>query len=209
MNAVPSTAPNGGAWCLERPAGNTQGCFPGLAYQKLPGISDGALFSLSGWCRIATQPWQPAVGIAIGALSSGNMITMGTAATTVDTAWTFVSVTDTFHLNVGDTAIVILDAGMVGGPAWSLAQFDNITLVPATGIGEQVHATMRIHPVPARDMLYVSLSPVGQRYSIRTATGELVMNGAMTTTALSVSELAAGLYFLHVEGARPARFIKH
>src|SRR6185436_7356907 len=45
-----------GSWCLQVESGNLQGCFPGYAYQKIPSITDGQVFLLSGWAYAEVAP---------------------------------------------------------------------------------------------------------------------------------------------------------
>src|SRR5680860_1098112 len=78
-DAQPSnTAPvGGGNWCIKVEGGNSQGCFPGYAFQKLPTITNGQTFILSGWAiaELSNAQTTSLVGIYFGKISNGNLTT--------------------------------------------------------------------------------------------------------------------------------------
>ena len=66
-----NNAPTGGGnWCIKVWGGNTQGCFPGYAYQKLPTITNGQTFILSGWAYAQTAP---PIGLYFGKINNGTI----------------------------------------------------------------------------------------------------------------------------------------
>jgi hypothetical protein len=140
-----STPPDGGKWCIKVYGGNTQGCWPGFAYQKLPAIKDGQTFLLSGWAFAQTAP---PVGLYFGKINDG-VITLQAGATTKSTTWTQVSCQSTFSLSSGDTAIVVLNGGMAGGPVQGYGYFDLISLEPVTGINSlEQNQSLELYPNP-------------------------------------------------------------
>ncbi len=125
--SIADPAPSSGSWCVEVEASNPQGCLPGLLYQATPGGYDGMPFFLGGWCRNTAGPWAPVIGLDIGVMSAGGVITpMNLDLTTTDTTWTWLSTNDTLNLAFGEQAVVICNPGFVGGPAFALARFDGI-----------------------------------------------------------------------------------
>ena len=120
-------APSSGSWCVEVEASNPQGCLPGMLYQVVPSGYNGMPFFLGGWCRNTAGPWAPTIGIDIGVMSAGGVITpMDLGLSTTDTTWTWLSTNDTLHLAVGEQAVMICNPGSVGGPGFALPRFDGI-----------------------------------------------------------------------------------
>ena len=78
----------GGNWCIKVDGGNWQGCYPGYAYQKIPTITNGQTFLLSGW---ALAPIEPSVGLYFGKINSG-IITLQAGVITNSTSWTQLSI---------------------------------------------------------------------------------------------------------------------
>jgi hypothetical protein len=125
-----STPPGGGNWSIKVWGGNTQGCFPGHAYQTIPSITNGQTFQLTGW---AFSQASPPVSLYLGKINSGN-ITLLAGDTTSSTSWTQLGVQSTLPLELGDTAIVLLNGGLAGGPLQGYGYFDLINLQQVTGI---------------------------------------------------------------------------
>jgi len=64
-------APEGGDnWCIQVNGGNTQGCFPGYSYQRIPTITNGQTFVLSAWAYAQASP---PVGIYFGKINNGTI----------------------------------------------------------------------------------------------------------------------------------------
>ena len=208
MTSVPSTAPNGGAWCMEMPAGNTQGCFPGQVIQVLPGIADGEMYTFSGWCRNVPSPFGPFIGLSLGTTNQGVVTPLGTAQWTSDTAWTYLSATDTFFLGVGDTAAVHPFLRTGGGTrraqrtvrrAYTDEQHRHTGAcqgyrAPLSGIRSFTRSSW-----PPRR----TAPPSG----LRDARGSLVQQGRYDPRGIDVSKLPAGLYLIECD-QRVARFLK-
>jgi hypothetical protein len=118
------TPDGGGDYCIRVFSGNTQGCWPGFAYQKLPQVTNGQAFALSGWVYALTSPW---VGLFFGKISKGE-ITLLEGDTTSSTSWKELSIQSEFLLAEGDTAVVVLWGGLTGGPVQGYGFFDRIGL---------------------------------------------------------------------------------
>ncbi|TND10315.1 MAG: hypothetical protein FD123_563 [Bacteroidetes bacterium] len=140
-----SSPPGGGNWCMKVTGGNMQGCFPGYSYQKIPSITNGQTFILSGWAFAETSP---IVGIYFGKINNG-IITMQAGSTTASASWTQLSVQSGFVLSAGDTAVVILYGGLVGGPGQGYGYFDLINLEQVTGVPAiEQKRSVSIFPIP-------------------------------------------------------------
>lgn len=142
FNSAPS---GGGNWCIKVSGGNPQSCFPGYAYQKILAVANGQAFVLSGWAYAQTSP---TVGIYFGKINNGN-ITLQSGSTTSATSWTQLSVKSSFALSAGDTAVVVLFGGFLGGPSQGFGYFDLIDLQLATGIySMDQKQAIKIFPIP-------------------------------------------------------------
>jgi len=132
-----TAAPGSGEWSATKEAGHAKGCFPSYIYQRLPDAENGMVIILSGWVRCDEE--EPCIG---GYLSSGRLnngvFDLDNSITSQFPTWEFVSITNTVQNAEGDTAIVVLSGGFIGGPiSPSPSYFDGITLSIALGM-EQV-----------------------------------------------------------------------
>lgn len=123
-------SPEGGSWCIQVNGGNTQGCFPGYAFQRIPSIENGQAFVLSAWAY--AQSSAP-VGIYFGRINNG-IIELQAGDTTSFTSWTALSVQSNFSLSTGDTAVVVLNGGFTGGPVQGYGYFDLVSLEQVAGL---------------------------------------------------------------------------
>jgi len=140
-----STPPGGGNWSIKVWGGNTQGCFPGYTYQTIPSITNGQTFQLTGW---AFAQASPPVSLYLGKINSGD-ITLIAGDTTSSTSWTQLGIQSTFLLELGDTAIVLLNGGLAGGPLQGYGYFDLIHLQQVTGINFlDQNQSLKLFPKP-------------------------------------------------------------
>ena len=155
-----NSAPTGGGnWCIQVYSGNWQGCIPGYAYQRISGIQSLDSYILTGWAYSETVPY---VGLYFGTINN-NVITLQAGDTTTATSWTPLSVTSSFNLNPGDTAIVVLYGGSLGGPAQGFGYFDLIDLQLTTGLSLiQSEISLNIYPNPTSGGLTIDL---GDQYN--------------------------------------------
>lgn len=122
-------APGGGNWCLESPAGATQGCFYQYINRAIPNIQQGDIIEVSGWLRVDSNYSSTFAGIGFG-IDNGNFLpTTSNISYSSSTNWIQLTAIDTFFLSAGDSAVVILDAGLTGGPQFAQTYFDLIETV--------------------------------------------------------------------------------
>lgn len=195
FNSAPS---GGGSWCIKVNSGNTQGCYPGFAYQKIPSITDGQTFILSGW---AYAELSPPIRIYFGKINNG-VITLQSGDTTNSTSWTLLSVHSSFSLSTGDTALVVLDAGFAGGPLQGYGYFDLINLQPVTGINSlNQKQSMHIFPNPFNDQTTVQTDNLLNDATITVVnylgqTVKQIKNISGEKVLLGRDNLVNGLYFV-------------
>ena len=98
-----------GDYSLALPHGETNGsCYASTAYQLVPSISNGSVWTLSGWCHnFATGFSDPYIGIGMGVKHADGWWEYFTAPVMNTGNWTLLSVTNSFTLLEGDTAFVI------------------------------------------------------------------------------------------------------
>lgn len=167
-DSFPDAAPGGGNWCLQLEAGNSQGCFPGYAWQAIPQIDSGEVWQLTGWAKIDSNfaPFRTiGVHFAIKDSSGGFFpFIFLKDDTTSAIIWDSLTVVDTFHLNKEDTVFALLDAGMTGGPVFGQAYFDRITLkevFPDTmtnGIASVDNFRVSVYPNPFNQRVNIAFS---------------------------------------------------
>jgi len=193
-----STPPGGGNWSIKVWGGNTQGCFPGYSHQTIPSITNGQTFQLTGW---AFAQASPPVGLYLGKINSGD-ITLIASDTTSSTTWTQLGVQSTFLLELGDTAIVLLDGGLAGGPFQGYGYFDLINLQQVTGINFlDQNQSLKLYPNPFNNQttIRIDLSVRNASITISNTLGQVVQridNINDQTIILERGNLNRGLYVL-------------
>lgn len=195
-----STPPGGGNWSIKVWGGNTQGCFPGYSYQKIPAITNGQTFLLTSWAFAQTAPQ---VGLYLGKINSG-VITLQSGDTTSSISWTQLSLQSTFSLSLGDTAIVVLHGGLTGGPVQGYGYFDLINLQQVTGINSLAQKqSMKLYPNPFNNQTTLRTDKKFQNATLimNNNLGQTVkqmgnINGQ--TIVLERGNLPRGLYFIHL-----------
>jgi len=193
-----STPPGGGNWSIKVWGGNTQGCFPGHAYQTIPYITNGQTFQLTGF---AFAQASPPVGLYLGKINNGD-ITLTASDTTSSTTWTQLGVQSTFLLELGDTAIVLLSGGIAGGPFQGYGYFDLINLQQVTGINflDQNHS-LKLYPNPFNNQttLEINQSVSNASITISNTLGQVIQridNINNQKFILERGNLNRGLYFI-------------
>ena len=195
-----SAPPDGGSWSIKVWGGNTQGCFPGYAYQKIPTITNGQTFLLTGWAFAQTTP---PVGLYLGKINNG-VITLQSGNTTSSISWTQLSLQSTFSLSSGDTAIVVLHGGLAGGPVQGYGYFDLINLQQVTEINSlEQKKSVKLYPNPFNNQTTLR---TGKKFHNATLTmnntfGQIVKqmgNIYGQTIILERGNLPRGLYFIHL-----------
>jgi hypothetical protein len=193
-------SPGGGDWCIRVFSGNTQGCWQGYAYQKLPDIYGNQAYYLTGWARTLTVQH---VGLYFGTINKGT-ITLQEGDTTSSTGWKQLGVHSEFHLAEGDTAVVVLWGGLTGGPVQGYGFFDLINLQPITATDPNpVRASIRLIPNPASDRIrIISDSDLdGATIRILNLTGQTVEEQSGIcgpSVTIDCTALPEGMYFLQI-----------
>jgi hypothetical protein len=194
-----SNAPfGGGNWSIKVFSGNTQGCFPGYAYQKLPAISDGQTYILYAWGYAETSAQ---IGLHFGKINNG-IITLHDGDSTSSTSWTQLNIQSSFSLSSGDTALVILDAGLVGGPAQGYGYFDSVNLQLVSGINSlEPSENILFYPNPfcSQTTLHTDFHLQNATLSITDIFGQQVKqikNLSGKTFVLERDNLSPGIYLV-------------
>jgi hypothetical protein len=199
-------SPNGGQWCVKMQPGQTQGCYPGFFYQKLPTVSNGQVFQLEGWAKVDSEG--PVVGIYLGRKDPEGTIHLLEGDTTSSENWTMLSVVDTFELEPGDVAVVVINSGLVGGPVGpSLSSyFDDLHLDLVTSIDKIFFDDLKIFPNPVVDSwlnidLDPKLTPIEETL-IFDITGRLVYKSFGYVNSVNVADWNAGIYCLKLKSSK-------
>lgn len=159
-----TAAPGSGSWSARKEAGHAKGCFPSYIYQRLPDVENGTIITLSGWVRCGEE--EPCIG---GYLSSGRVhdgvFELDNMITSQFPSWEYVSLNNVVQNEEGDTAIVVLSGGFIGGPiSPSPSFFDGIMLSTALSV-EQVN--------PVEGPLF-RLSPDGRSVAVKARAKERI-----------------------------------
>ena len=143
----------------------------------------------------------PPVGLYLGKINSG-VITIIAGDTTSSTSWTQLGVQSAFPLELGDTAIVLLDGGLAGGPFQGYGYFDLINLQQSTGINFlDQNQSLKLYPNPFNNQTTLRLNQSVRNASITISNsfGQVVrrienINGH--TIVLDRDNLKRGLYVM-------------
>ena len=132
ISSINDSPTGGGNWSMKSPVGQTQGCFYQYIYQSIPNVQQGDILQVSGWCKTNANTGVPNHGIGFGIKNSSwfpssNSISNMTYANS--TSWVQLTATDTFNLSSGDTAVIILNPGLVGGAGFGTSYFDLIRVI--------------------------------------------------------------------------------
>lgn len=206
---------DGGIWSAWKQSGHTKGCFPNYLYQRVTSVVYGTPYHLSGWakCPVGDVAFCIGATIGFGTINNGSF-TWAEQATSTDPDWSFLTVDDTWSENLGDTAIVMLSAGLIGGPIDPLpAGFDNLMLSMFEQVPEFETPRVSLFPDPARDVLHIGGQERITGITLVDGTGRIVrtLSGGSSTVHLDVSALDNGTYVVMVTSATRTtahRFVK-
>lgn len=196
--SVEDAPAGGGSWCIKVAGGNLKGCFPGYAYQKIPAVTDGQTYTLSGW--VHTQSSLP-VGLYFGKIHKDTITTLA-GDTTTSTQWTPLSIQSSFTLSPGDTALVVLFGGIAGGPVQGFGYFDLINLQEITGIAPIAKpSNFKVSPNPfsSETILQFDLLLEDATLSVYNVLGQLLRQDnhiSGPTYSFSRGDLPQGIYIL-------------
>ncbi|MFK5879165.1 MAG: T9SS type A sorting domain-containing protein [Flavobacteriaceae bacterium] len=196
-NQSSNTSPiEGGNWSLKVPGGSLQGCHPNYAYQKLPTITHGQAFLLTGWVH-------GDVGLTFGKINSG-IITIQSGSTTSSETWTKLGHLAAFSLSDGDTAIVLLTVPTMGGVGSFTGYFDLINLEQVSDLNTlKNEITLKLFPNPFNiyTTLYSDKGFVNTTLTLTNTLGQIVkqkekLNGKRII--LQRENLMNGMYYIHL-----------
>lgn len=206
-NEAPAGA---GAWSVTKESGQTQGCFPNYLFQRLSGVQHGDLLTISGWVRCDDDVICMGAYFGLGTINAGYIQLEETVGTN-QWPWTYLTITDTVELNAGDTALLVLNAGIIGGPiSPEPGHFDGFTITEALGVSE-VHAPLLAHYRDAANF-YVAGS-AARILSVRLLdlTGRVITAAADRSDAtyrIGLTGLGTGVYFVDVRTDRGGQVIR-
>jgi hypothetical protein len=196
-----SAPAGGGDYCISVFSGNTQGCWPGYAWQKLQSVTNEQAYVLSGWAFAQTSR---NTGLYFGKINKG-VITLFEGDTTSSSTWTKLSVKSEFQLSEGDTALVVLYGGLTGGPVQGYGYFDLIDLQIVTAINSpEQESQIRIFPNPVTGRINIQSERdlTNANIAITDMNGRTVrqmagISGRIIT--LERGQLSNGLYVIRLE----------
>ncbi len=208
-------APGAGSFAATKEPSQTQGCFPSHLYQRLPNAVDGDLVTLSAWVRCDAGLICLGANFGLGRVNGG-MFSFEENTGTMDTSWTFLSITDTIELSPGDTAMIALNSGFIGGPIQPTSGwFDGVELSLAQSVGDAGLVQVGHFPDPSSSVLHVSAgTAVVQQVEVLNMQGQVVMRAVgkgSGTQHIDVQVLDSGSYVAKVRTSRGLgafRFIK-
>lgn len=195
--SVSSAPPDGGNWSIKVLGGNFEDCFPGYAFQKLPTITNGQAFLLTGWARGETAQ------LYIGKINNGE-ITLETGSDFSSNSWTQLSIQSSFSISSEDTAIVVLHMGTIGGGESLFGFFDLIKLELVPGINNPEHKkSLLLLPNPFKNQTMLKTDKVMRNaiLTMKNKYGQIVKqmeNIVGQTIILKRDGLSSGLYFIHL-----------
>lgn len=121
-------APSGGdVFCVQIPFGNLQGCFPNYVFQVVPNVQSGEIYELSAFVR--NTGFQAFGSIKLGKkTSNGTIVANQLKDTTSASTWTQLVIRDSFSLDINDSAVVILESGLLTGAGSGYTYVDMVYL---------------------------------------------------------------------------------
>ena len=202
-----------GALCAAIPLGEF-GCPASYLYQTLPAINDGDVYTFSGWCNNMEGSNAPIwIGLFMGSKDANSAFDFGTGPLALAYDWTYLSFTDTFHLQQGDTAVVVCNGGYLNDNLGGNALFDgmNLTLVTSTGIVENA-STLHARPNPATDKVWIDLADPPMSVTAIDATGRMKQITSFVyqdrTLQVDLSSVPAGLVTLLIKDRSAIRALR-
>lgn len=191
--------PGGGSWCIKVHAGNFQGlCMKGIAYQKIPNVTNDQTYELSGW----EYAINTTAGIYFGTMNNGN-ITYHSGALVSDTSWVKISIESNFQLFAGDTAVVVLDCLTTGGAITGYGYFDLINLKLVSGLPYyENNKIFKIFPNPFNASTILEIitetPTMNFEFSLYNVFGQKVLYSKIKNpkTEIPRGNLSSGVYFI-------------
>lgn len=214
---VMDTPTGGGVWSASKESGHAKGCFPNYLFQRLTNVQNGDIITLSGWGRCTSFGFNTCLGafMGLGTINNG-IFTIEENVSVADSLWNYMSITDTVDISTGDTSIVILNAGFIGGPINPTpALFDEIVLTTQTSISEANSAQLHVLLVDNGNTLMISTGTNDMTgiacYDLTGQTLPINAQRAGNGYALNIADHNIGMYILRVStttGDLTAKFVK-
>lgn len=207
---VNEAPPGAGDWSVTKLPSQAKGCFPSYLYQRLNDVQDGDLVTVSGWVRCDDDVICLGGWFGLGSINNGAFHLEEQVGTT-DFLWTYLSLTDTVELAAGDTALLVLSGGFIGGPISPFpAHFDGFSLEPATGIAP-VSAPAVSRYDAATNSLFVGAEERLLGIALFDATGRALPLRAPiagNTARIALNELPIGVCIAQLRTARGTRTLR-
>jgi len=205
-------APGAGSWMVSKEAGNTQGCFPSYLFQRLLGVQDGDLVTISGWVRCHDAPPCLGANFGLGRVSNGSF-TLEENVGTFGSEWVYLTHTDTVELAAGDTALLVLNSGMIGGPISPAAGFfDGFTSSIGLGVNDEDSQALVSHFDRANNILCITSGGALRSAQLYDITGRNLRLTAPTISGSSarfdLDALPTGVYFAALRTADRERVLR-
>ncbi|MFZ1692171.1 MAG: T9SS type A sorting domain-containing protein [Flavobacteriales bacterium] len=205
-------APGAGSQHASKEMGQTQGCFPSYLFQRLSGVQNGDMLTIGGWVRTPGDfvPVYPQFGL--GTINNG-VIHAEESVGTSWYEWTYLEITDTVELQTGDTAIIALSSGLVGGPATqNPGYFDGFTVSIVLNVHEGNNERPTILMDRASNSLFATMgSAMLLEARLFDLTGRhLPARGNVRSTAarIDLNGLPNGVYLVALRTANGDRVVR-
>lgn len=210
-------APGSGEWSVSKMPGHAKGCFPNYLYQRLSNVQDGDILTITGWGRCRTEFDNICLGanMGLGSMNTGTFL-LEEYTSVSDTQWTFMSITDTVRISSGDTALVVLNAGFIGGPISPTPPgFDGIEVSVSTGVGEGPAPKLHLLRTDANTLMVSTGAFRVSEIACFDLAGQVLpvqaMRSGTNTYCIGIQGLSNGVYVIRATteaGALSTRFIK-
>lgn len=206
-------APAAGSVFASKEQGQTQGCFPSYVYQRLDGLQNGDLVTMSGWVAAAQGVVPGMAAFGLGRLNDGSFQLEETALTAGE-LWSYLTLVDTVEIGSGDTALLVLNSGLVGGPIVPGAgYFDGFTLNTVLAVDDAASTSPATRYDPATNCLFISVGgDLIVSAQLRDAAGRLLndrlpIHGA-SNTRVHFDALRPGVYIVALATANDMAVVR-
>ena len=213
-------APGFGSVGVLVPHSSPLSCGNSKLYQTIPSVQDGEVYTLSGWCfNWISGITDPYIGFLMGTTDGLGVFHYYTGPVMNTGSWTYLSVTDTFHVAIGDTAFVMCNPGVVSGGSGIVTYgcFDGISLTPvvSTSVTSDLPVAPPFRYDPSAQALMVHLGDRQPReIRLFDATGRNLAAHTRrdgSTLTVDMAMQVEGIYLLllaDTEGAQVLRFAR-
>lgn len=209
---VNEAPPGAGSWHATKEASQAKGCFANYLYQRLSGVQDGDMLSISGWVRCDDDVNCLGANFGLGTINTGYIFLEETVGSNQWT-WQYLTISDTVELAPGDTSILVLNAGFIGGPfAPAPGHFDGFSVEHVLSVGDE-NGPLLVHYREGTNFYVASSSARILGLRLLDLTGRAItdyIERNMNTYRISLEGLGTGVYFAAVRtdrGDKAIRFV--